>query len=135
MSSYSLLESKIVFICTQFKKDKQIPISWNDLKGDTLDQFKSYCKLASLEFSWGSSTWQSIKQYSRIRNCIVHNEGWIQGNKREKELLTYARRENIVDEKFREHLSTRTQPQLLSPVPGHVCSSKCAFGSAVLFRH
>ena len=98
VSAYSLLESKMALICRQLKKDKQIPISWSDLKGSTLDQFKFYCKLAGLEISYNSKSWQKIQHYCMLRNCIVHNRGLIQGARQERELQAYANRKNIIDD-------------------------------------
>ncbi|MFC2006045.1 hypothetical protein ACFLVG_03705 [Chloroflexota bacterium] len=111
VSAYSLLEHKMATICGWLKKDKQIAISWGDLKGDTLDQFKSYCKLAHLGLSYNSQTWQEIQHYSRLRNCIVHNRGLFKGAKQEKELRAYAESKNIIDDTL-IGLSIRPQAQI-----------------------
>ena len=97
VSAYSLLESKMALICRQLKKDKQIPIGWSDLKGSTLDQFKFYCKLAGLEISYSSKSWQEIQHYCILRNCIVHNNGFISGFRDEKKMIAYAEKKEIVD--------------------------------------
>jgi hypothetical protein len=112
VSAYSLLESKMAIICRQLKKDKQIPISWSDLKGDTLDQFKIYCKLAGLELLYNSKTWQEIQHYCMLRNCIVHNRGLIQGARQERELQAYANRKNIIEDLL-IGLSIRSQLQIV----------------------
>lgn len=112
VSAYSLLESKMAIICRQLKKDKQMPISWSDLKGDTLDQFKLYCKLAGLELSYNSKTWQEIQHYCMLRNCIVHNRGLIQGARQERELQAYANRKNIIEDLL-VGLSIRSQLQIV----------------------
>ncbi len=111
VAAYSLLEHKMAIICRQLKKDKQIPISWSDLKGDALDQFKLYCKTASLELSYNSKTWQEVQHYSRVRNCIVHNRGLIEEFRQEKELHAYASRKNIVEDSL-VGLSIRARPQI-----------------------
>ena len=111
VSAYSLLEYKMAIICKWLKKDKQIPISWSDLKGDTLDQFKLYCKLAGLELSYNTQAWQEIQHYSRVRNCIVHNRGLVEGVKQEKELQAYASRKNIIDDSMLG-LSIRLKAQI-----------------------
>ena len=111
VSAYSLLESKMAIICRQLKKDKQLPISWSDLKGDVLDQFKLYCKLAGLELSYNTQAWQEIQRYSRVRNCIVHNRGLIKGSREEKELRAYAESKDIIDDTL-IGVSTRWQAQI-----------------------
>jgi len=98
ISAYSLLEHKMATICGWLKKDKQIPVSWNDSKGNTLDQFKRYCKQAGLRLTYGDENWKEINEYRRIRNCIVHNRGLIDGAKQEKELRAYANRKNIIQD-------------------------------------
>mgnify|MGYP001586639464 CR=1 FL=1 len=98
VSAYSLLEHKMALICRWLKKDKQLPVSWSDLKGDTLDQFKLYCKLASLDLSYNSQTWQEIQNYLRLRNCIVHNRGLIDEARQEKELHAYVTRKKIMQD-------------------------------------
>ncbi len=112
VSAYSLLEHKMALICKWLKKDKQMPISWSDLKGDSLDQFKLYCKLAGLELSYSSKTWQEIQHYCMLRNCIVHNRGLIHGARQERELQAYANRENIIEDLF-VGLSIRSQLQIV----------------------
>ena len=111
VSAYSLMESKMAIICKQLEKDKQIPISWSDLKGDTLDQFKLYCKLAGLELSYDSMDWQEIQNYCMLRNCIVHNRGLIRGARKESKLQAYADRKSII-ENVLVGLSIRSQPQI-----------------------
>jgi len=111
VSAYSLFEHKMALICKWLKRDKQIPISWSDLKGDSLDQFKLYCKLAGLELSYNSKTWQEIQHYCMLRNCIVHNRGLIHGARQERELQAYANRKNIIEDLF-VGLSIRSQPQI-----------------------
>jgi len=111
VSAYSLLEHKMAFICRQLQEDKGLPLSWSDLKGNTLEQFKLYCKLADLELSYNSETWQEIQHYCMLRNCIVHNRGLVHGARQERELQAYASRKNIVEDLF-VGLSTRSQPQI-----------------------
>jgi len=98
VSAYSLLEYKMAIICRWLKKDKQIAISWGDLRGSTLDQFKLYCKFAGLDLTYDDQNWQEINNYRRIRNCIVHNRSLIKGSREEKELHAYTESKNIIDD-------------------------------------
>ncbi len=98
VSAYSLLEYEMDVICRWLKKDKQLPISLSDLRGDTPDQFKNYCKLARLEFPFNGRLWQEINNYRRIRNCIVHNRGLIERAREERELRAYIIRKGIISQ-------------------------------------
>lgn len=100
ISACSLLEYKMAIICEWLKKDKQIPISWSDLRGDTPDQFKNYCKLARLEFPFNDRLWQEINNYRRIRNCIVHNRGLIKEfqDKDKKGFISYLTKKGIISQ-------------------------------------
>ncbi len=98
VSAYSLLEYEMAVICKWLKKDKQLPISLSDLRGDTPDQFKNYCKLACLEFPFNSRPWQEINNYRRIRNCIVHNRGLIKEfqDKDNKGFISYLTKKGVI---------------------------------------
>lgn len=100
VSTYSLLEQKMAFICEQLQKDKSLTVSWKDLKGDTLEQFKKYCNLASLPLSFNNQAWQEINNYSLVRNCIVHNNGLIEGFREERKLHAYAKAKNIISKEL-----------------------------------
>ncbi len=111
VSAYSLLEHKMATICRRLKKDKQILDSWTDLKGNTLDQFKCYCKRGGLGLTYGDQNWKEITAYRRIRNCIVHNRGLIDGAKEEKKLRAYANGKNLIQDTLLG-LSVRRQDQI-----------------------
>ena len=98
VTAHSLLEYELNVICRKLKKACQIPISWSDLKGDKLEQAKSYFKLAGLDLSFNNPTWQEISNYYLVRNCIVHNNGLIAGVQKEQALCDYINRKKIISE-------------------------------------
>ena len=98
VSAYSLLEHKMAFICKQLQKDKGLPISWKDLNGNTLEQFKKYCNLASLPFSFNNQAWQEIKRYAKVRNCIVHRNGLLSEFEDKEDLIPYLTRKGIISQ-------------------------------------
>jgi hypothetical protein len=101
VSAHSLLEYEIKLICSRLKKEQQIPISLSDLKGDTiLDRTKLYCKLAGLDFPFNDPTWKEIKQYSKVRNCIVHTNGLLKEfqDKDKKGLIPYLTKKGIISQ-------------------------------------
>ncbi len=110
VSAHSLLEYEINVICRRIEKEQQIPISWKDLKGDILGRTKSYCKLARLDLPVDDPTWQEIDNYYKVRNCIVHNNGLIEGARKEKTLRDYITRKKIVSEDTIEEEIALTAP-------------------------
>jgi len=112
VSAYSLLEHKMALFCSWLKKDNNISKDWSELKGSTLDKFKSYCKLAYLTLNYTDQTWQEINNYRIVRNCIVHNRGLIEGAKQRDKLYAYANSKSIIENLF-IGVSVRSQPQIV----------------------
>lgn len=96
VSAHSLLEYEMAIICKWLKKDKQIPISWRDLKGDTLERFKSYCKLTGLAYPYNDETWQEIKYYVKVSNCVVHENGLIKKFETDQNFIDYITERDII---------------------------------------
>jgi hypothetical protein len=132
VSAYSLLEHKLAITCGWLKKDKQIPISWSDIRGDTLEQFKLYCKLAHLDLRYDDQNWQEINNYRRIRNCIVHNRGLIEGSTDEKDLRAYAEKKHITDRTLVGLIRLQDQIALTQEFCNEVTKTIWAFLSKVL---
>ena len=97
VSAISLFEDEVDEISKKMKKERGIPINLADLNGDLLDRVKKYCKLAGLSISFINSTWTEINDYYMIRNCIVHNNGFISGFRDDKKLLAYSKEKSIID--------------------------------------
>jgi len=112
VSAYSLLEHKMALFCSWLKKDNNISKDWSELRGSTLDKFKSYCKLAHLTLDYTDQNWEEINYYRIVRNCIVHNRGLIKGAKQRAELYDYASSKNIIQDLF-VGLSVRSQLQIV----------------------
>ena len=85
-------------ICKWLKKEKQLPINLSDLRGDTPDQFKLYCKLAGLDLPFNTRLWQEIKHYSKVRNCIVHENGLVKSFQNDKAFMDYVTRKGITSQ-------------------------------------
>ncbi|MFA7419129.1 MAG: hypothetical protein WCZ90_05520 [Melioribacteraceae bacterium] len=73
--SYSYFEHCLVVICNTLKKQKNLEIGWQDLKGSTLESIKNYLsKVVLIDYNFGTSKeWELIRQYLYIRNLIAHN--------------------------------------------------------------
>ncbi|MFC2021739.1 hypothetical protein ACFLTR_00765 [Chloroflexota bacterium] len=97
VSVISLFENEVAQISQRIRRVREIPINLADLNGDLLNKVKMYCKLAGLPISFGNRTWNEINNYYMVRNCIVHNNGFISGFRDEKKMIAYAEKKEIVD--------------------------------------
>ena len=97
VSVISLFENEVEQISQRIKREREIPINLADLNGNLLNKVKMYCKIADLSISFGNRTWNEINNYYMVRNCIVHNNGFISGFRDEKKMIAYAKEKEIVD--------------------------------------
>lgn len=107
VSACSLLEYEIEDICKRLQKEKQIPISWSDLKGNILERAKNYFKLAGLNLSYNDQIWHEINYYSQLRNCIVHDNGLLR--KDDKNLINYVKEKSIISQKLLREVALTPQ--------------------------
>jgi len=98
ISAYSLMEYEMGMICKRLQRKKQIPIRWNDLRGDVLERAKLYCKLTGLDLPYDDQTWQEINRYSKVRNCIVHKSGLLKEFQGDQDLIAYITRKGIISQ-------------------------------------
>ncbi len=100
VSAISLLEYEMNIICNRLKKTQNIRINLSDLRGDTLERIRKYFQNAGFELPFNNPTWQKIKYYSKVRNCIVHTNGLTNElqYKDRKELLPYITRNGIISQ-------------------------------------
>jgi hypothetical protein len=91
VSLYSLLESQMEDECRARRQARNdIRLSLGDLSGKGIDRAKRYLtKVLGVSSIFGTSEWQRIKKYNLLRNCIVHNEGRLQGFGGQKDLREY----------------------------------------------
>ena len=111
VSALFLLEHEMWRFYIQLKRGNLIQSSWDNAKDNFLERFKKCCKEARLPLSFGDTTWQEIQRYYLVRNCVVHNSGFIRGFNKEKDLLPYAIEKNITKEVM-SFPETRTQTQI-----------------------
>lgn len=100
VATISLLEYELNVICNRLKKKHDIRINLSDLKGDTLERTRKYCQNAGLELPDNNTTWQDIKHYYKVRNCIVHTNGLVMElqHKDRKELIPYLNSRRIISQ-------------------------------------
>jgi hypothetical protein len=86
---FSIFENRIDDLCEHIKTVKNIPISINDLRGDLLDRFKKYIRLAGFPISFGTASWNELNRYYKLRNCIVHDNGHLEALKHDSDMMHY----------------------------------------------
>ena len=106
ISLYILLENAVDEYCETFKKHSGGTIKLSDFKGDILERLKTYLKkVASIPFDFSSGLWQYIIGLHEVRNCLVHNNGVVEGFGKRKVIEQFARQQNLItirDEYFIE---------------------------------
>lgn len=100
VSACSLLEYDLGVIRKRFKYGQRMTISASDFKGDKSKQSKLRSKLENLGLSNCDTFAQEISNYYKVRNCIVHKNGLLKGDK--KELIEYVRLKGIILEETTE---------------------------------
>ena len=97
ISLYILLETEMDVYCKTFKKHSGGQITLSDFKGDLLERFKTYSKkVIEIPFDFGSSLWQFIIGLHEVRNCLVHNNGIIEGFGKRKVIEHFAEHQNLI---------------------------------------
>ena len=76
MMLFSELEFRINEICRELRKRENIPLKINDFKGNLIERFSKFLIIANkppLE----TNEEAEIKDFIVIRNCVVHNNGFL----------------------------------------------------------
>lgn len=98
MILFSELEFRINEICRELKKRENFPLKINDFKGDLTERFSKFLIMANkppLE----KNEKAEIKDFIVIRNCVVHNNGFL------KNFSDPKRLRNVVKNKLHIEIS------------------------------
>jgi hypothetical protein len=97
---YGFLETSLLHLC-QSQKDKRedILVSPSDITGRGIQKAKTYLQKVLLsDFPFDTSPeWYEIQEYARLRNCIVHNDGRLEGFGHEVLLRRYIDRKETLN--------------------------------------
>jgi len=99
ITAYSIFENRLYNRCKYMEREFKIKLSVKDVTGygRGIKRYKYYLeKIVGFEFP-KSNNWSSILSYSKVRNCLVHNDGSVNDCDSEKFLRTY-----ILKHKFLE---------------------------------
>jgi hypothetical protein len=78
------------------QKQKTSIIGVDDLRGDILTRASLFIKNLTGEDITKINLWKELRDYEKIRHCIVHNNGLI--SQKEKQLLKFATANNMIGE-------------------------------------
>ncbi len=84
-SLYTVVEYRLRGICNELKKRRSLPISVSKFRGKIVERVANFLKAFSLPKLLEKET-QQLRDFILVRNCIVHNTGFVEGSRREKEL-------------------------------------------------
>ena len=87
---FSELEFRINGICKELKKRDNVPIKINDFKGDLIERFSKYLIIANKP-GLEKNDKTEIKEFLVVRNCIVHNNGFLSNFSKSRELRNIAK--------------------------------------------
>jgi hypothetical protein len=89
---FSELEFRIKEICKELRKRENIPVKLNEFSGDLVDKFSKFLRKAN-ESQVEKEVKIEIKSFKEIRNCIVHNNGFLGNDKRSDRVRNLAKNE------------------------------------------
>ncbi len=75
----AFIDHELKEICVQYRKMKKIKYSLDDIKGNNdIDRAKEYLhKYCNIDFKNLNSEWSFIQIIKKIRNKLIHNQGFI----------------------------------------------------------
>ena len=85
---YSYLESELTQYCHDLEKHAPKEQLWSDISGrqNILDRVKEYLtKVQKFDFPSNSPEWEKIRNFTNLRNCIVHNQGRLNDSFKEEQ--------------------------------------------------
>ena len=90
MMLFSELEFRINGICRELKKRENVPLNINDFKGDLIERFSKFLIIANKpQLEKNEKT--EINEFIVVRNCIVHNNGFLSNFSKLEKLRNIAK--------------------------------------------
>jgi len=82
VATYSLAEGKLDEMCRSVQKSKSLQRSLSDMSGKGIQRARKYLKKeAGITFPDSlKPIWEELNNYRKLRNCFVHNQGYLTSN-------------------------------------------------------
>lgn len=90
MMLFSELEFRINAICRELKTRENVPVKINDFRGDLIERFSKFLKVVGKPQLKGDEK-SEIKAFMEVRNCIVHNNGFLENFLKSDKLRNIAK--------------------------------------------
>lgn len=72
---YSFIEKQLLFACQMLEKNQEIKI--NDITGKGIFKYRNYLtKVIKIDFTEINEYWNTLIKFNRIRNFLVHSNGF-----------------------------------------------------------
>lgn len=84
-SLYTVVEYRLKGLCDQLKKRRDLPCSISAFHGDPVERTTNFLRAYRLSNLLPDEV-QRLREFIWIRNCIVHNIGFLERSPKEKEL-------------------------------------------------
>ena len=93
---YSELEFRINEICRELRKREEIPVKLSDFRGDLIERFAKFLKVANKP-QLTSDERTEIQDFMIVRNCIVHNNGFLENFGKSRKLKSIAKSKSHIE--------------------------------------
>lgn len=84
-SLYTTVEYRLKGICKELKNRRNLSVSVSKSQGSIIEKTNSFLKAFSLPTLLDADV-QRLNEFTLVRNCIVHNTGFVKGLHKEKAL-------------------------------------------------
>jgi hypothetical protein len=95
---FAFFEKYIMFYCDYLQKRENYKLSLGDLQEHSfLKKFRKYMlKVADLKDPSLNKDWNYLLIFARIRNIIIHSDGFLNTDVNNKELMNFIKNEKLV---------------------------------------
>lgn len=78
---FAFLENYLIKACKDIRQRKRVDLDISDLRHNGIEKAQVYLKkVAGLNFPDKSPEWNYIRKCNKVRNILIHNGGYIDGN-------------------------------------------------------
>jgi hypothetical protein len=91
---YIVLETRLRAVCDEISKRRSLELRESDLKGASIERAKAFLEKVATLPSGDRMAWQWLRDFQKVRDCIVHTNGRIERS-RDKDRLNHLCNENM----------------------------------------
>lgn len=91
---YIILETRLRAACDEISNRRSLEKKESDIRSAALERAKVFLKKVAKLPSGDQIVWEWLMDFQKVRNCIVHSNGQIEGS-RDKDILNHLCNENV----------------------------------------